>query len=510
MHLLGELLDEAYQVAACERSRAHSAAGLLEELGGVGILPGEEVGDVPDLLAQRRGVDSVLGVVGHLLLAAAVGLVDGACHRCGDGVGVHVHLAAHVSRRTADRLDERGLGAQEPLLVGIEDAHQRDLGEVKPLAQEVDADEDVVLPHAQFPQEFHAPQSVHLAVEIAHAHAVLLQVCRQVLRHALGEGGDEHPLGLRRSNPDLLHEVVDLALGGLHDHHRIDQSGGPDDLLDELAARLRELEGAGGSGQVDGLARALPELLPPEGPVVHGAGQPEAVLDERALAAHVALVHRPDLRHGHVGLVQDDEEVLGEIVEQAVGGRSLLAAVDVPRVVLDAGAAADLAHHLDVVGRAHAQPLRLQELPLALELREPVDELGLDACDRPRHALRPRDIVRRREDVELLVLRHDLTGHGMQGHEALDLVTEHLDAHGMGLVDGEHLERVATHAERAALEARVVAGVLDVDEAPQQRVAVMLLAHAQAQHPIDVLLGRAQPVNRRDGRDHDNVAPGEQ
>ena len=47
-------------------------------------------------------------------------------------------------------------------------------------------------------------------------------------------------------------------------------------------------------------------------------GQPEAVVDEVALAGHVALVHPADLRHRDVRLVDDEQEVLGEVVEQAV------------------------------------------------------------------------------------------------------------------------------------------------------------------------------------------------
>ena len=74
------------------------------------------------------------------------------------------------------------------------------------------------------------------------------------------------------------------------------------------------------------------------------------------------------------------------------------------RVVLDAGAEADLAHHLDVVGGAHAQPLRLQQLALPVQLGQPLLQLGLDAADRPLHPLGPGRVVRRREDQQLVDL----------------------------------------------------------------------------------------------------------
>ena len=168
---------------------------------------------------------------------------------------------------------------------------------------------------------------------------------------------------------DLVDQVVDLALGRLDDHLGVDQPGRPDDLLDHVAADLGQLVVARGRGQVDRLADPVEELLPAQRPVVHRARQPEAVVDQVALAGHVAFVHPADLRDGDVRLVDDEQEVLGEVVEQAVRGRAAAAAVDVHRVVLDAGAGPDLAHHLDVVRRAHPQPLRLQQLALLLEAR---------------------------------------------------------------------------------------------------------------------------------------------
>ncbi len=195
---------------------------------------------------------------------------------------------------------------------------------------------------------------------------------------------------------------------------------------------------------------------------------------------------------------------------QAVGRGAGTAAVDVHGVVLDAGAGADLAHHLDVVGRAHPQPLRLQQLALALEGGEPLGELLLDALDRPLHPLRAGDVVGGGEDVELLVLGDHLAGDRVQRHQPLDLVAEELHPNGELLVDREDLESVPAHPEGATGERHVVAGVLDVDEAAEHGVTVVLLPHPQPDHAVDVLLGGAQTVDAGHGRDHDRVAPGEQ
>ena len=106
------------------------------------------------------------------------------------------------------------------------------------------------------------------------------------------------------------------------------------------------------------------------------------MLDERLLARPVALVLAVELRHRHVRLVEDDDVVVGEVVEQRVGHRARRTTVEVARVVLDAGARTDLAQHLEVVRGAHAQSLRFEELLPTLELGEAHGELLLDALDR--------------------------------------------------------------------------------------------------------------------------------
>ncbi len=130
--------------------------------------------------------------------------------------------------------------------------------------------------------------------------------------------------------------------------------------------------------------------------------------------------------------------------------------------------------------------------------------------DRALHAVVAGDVVGRREDVELLVLGDHLAGHGVQRHHPLDLVTEELDPDRGLLVDREDLERVPAHPEGAAGERHVVAGVLDLDQPAQDRVAVVLVADAQPQHPVDVLLRGAEAVDAGDRRHHDHVAAGEQ
>ena len=135
--------------------------------------------------------------------------------------------------------------AEEALLVGVEDRDQRHLGQVEALPQQVDADEHVEVAEAQPAQDLDPLERVDLAVQVAHPHAELEEVLGEVFGHLLGEGGDEDALVGLGPRLDLVHEVVDLALGGLHHDLGVDEPGGPHDLLDHLAWTARSRSALG-------------------------------------------------------------------------------------------------------------------------------------------------------------------------------------------------------------------------------------------------------------------------
>jgi hypothetical protein len=81
----------------------------------------------------------------------------------GHPVGIEDHAPVDVARGAADRLDQRGFGAQEAFLVGIEDADQAAFGNVQPLAQQVDAHQHVIDAQAQVADQLDALQRLHVA-----------------------------------------------------------------------------------------------------------------------------------------------------------------------------------------------------------------------------------------------------------------------------------------------------------------------------------------------------------
>ena len=158
------------------------------------------------------------------------------------------------------------------------------------------------------------------------------------------------------------------------------------------------------------MADALGKLVPLEGAVVHRGGQAESVVDKGALTRHVAFEHRADLWDSHVGLVDDEQEVVREVVQQRVRRGAGTAPVNVARIVFHARARPDFLEHLQVEGRAHTQALLLEEFVLASEPREPIIELVLDGGNRLLHAFLAGHVVRGREQVGVVDLVDDVAG----------------------------------------------------------------------------------------------------
>ena len=515
MHLLLERLDQPTQFLLRQRPE------LTLDLVPLALSPtvlarhrGRAVGpqhrqDVADRLADGLRIDAVLLVVGHLQQPSSLRLADRSGHRIGDPVGIHDHLTADVPGRATDHLDQRRLGPEEALLVGVEDADQRHLGKIESLAEEVDADQHIELAQPERTEDLDPLDGVDVGVEVPHPKTLLEQVVGEILGHLLGERGDEHPLVLRHPIVDQLHQIVDLSLGGLDDDLGVDEAGRSDDLFDHLC-RHAELVLARRGGEEDRLVDPLEHLFERERPVVAGRREPEAVFDEDVLATAVARELAVELRDRDVALVDHEEEVVREVVEQRERRFAVVTPVDVHRVVLDPVAVADLADHLEVVLGPHPKALCLEQLALLLELLEAHLEFVLDLAHGDCEPLVAGDVMRGREDDRPLHLLQRLAGERVDPREAVDRVAEHLDAQHRLLVGGMDLDRVAANPELAPAERGIVAVVLHVDQATQDAAHVVVDAVAEIDELALVLVGIAHAVDAADRRDDDRVAPREQ
>ena len=234
------------------------------------------------------------------------------------------------------------------------------------------------------------------------------------------------------------------------------------------------------------------------------------MLDQHVLAGAVAGVLPVQLRDGDMALVDDAQVVLGEEVEQRVGGLPRRPSVEMPAVVLDPGAHARLGQHLEIVLGAHAEALRLEQLALLLELLEPLAQLHLDGADGALDDLVAGDVMGGGVDGDVLHLVAHLARQHVERHDALDRVAEQLHPQRLLLVGRVDLDRVAPGPEGAPHQVHVVAGVLEVDQPAQHVPLVHLVPDRDAEDPVAVLLGRAQAVDAGDRGHHDHVPPHEQ
>ena len=196
-----------------------------------------------------------------------------------------------------------------------------------------------------------------------------------------------------------------------------------------------------------------------------------------------------DLRQCHVGLVDHDEEVLGEIIEECIWRIPCVPVRKVARVVLNAGAVAHLLHHLEVVVRTLFEPLRFEEFARALEFIQALRKLRTDIRHCDFHILIVRDIVRRRKDHRMQTFTVDLARGHIKLDDAFDLVAEHLDAHSPVVVTRRiDLDYITAHAETSALEGDVVAFVTNGDEFLQDLLARDRLSLVHREHHLVVAL----------------------
>ncbi len=218
-------------------------------------------------------------------------------------------------------------------------------------------------------------------------------------------------------------------------------------------------------------------------------------------------VRGQQLGGGGGGLAEAGREARREKFEGALGARPGGAAGKGAGVVFDAGAEADFAQHLHVVGGAHADALGFEEAAGGLEFADAVLHLGEDAVDGGGDLLGRHDEVLGGGDHRVGEVGEDASGEGVEAVDRFDFVAEEDDADAFGGVGGEDVEGVAARAEGARLGGDVVARVLDGDEPLHHGVAFGGVAGAQGDDHAAVVLGGAEAVDAGDGGDDDDVGP---
>ena len=449
----------------------------------------------------------MLPVVGVLDAAAALRLLHSSPHGRRNLVGVKDDKAFRITGGTADGLDQTGLTAEEALLVGVQNGHQTDFRQVQALSQQVDAHQHIELTQTQVPDDLHALDGLHVRVHVPHPDAGIFEIVGQVLRHLLGQRGDQNALIAGGPFPDLVHQVVDLSLNGPDLHSGVQQAGGADHLLHHVV-RAAPLIGPGGGGHEHRLADPLLKLLEFQGAVIIGAGQAEAVLHKAVLAGVVAVVHGPHLGQRHMALVHEQQKVVREEVQQGHRRRAGGPVGDDAGVVLNAGAIAQLRHHLHVIFGPLADALRLHQLIVFRKIPDLFLQLLPDLPEGFIHLILGGDIMAGGIDGHVVQNPVHAAGQRVKIADPVDLISEKFHTDGVVLIiGGVNLHRVAPDPEHVALKGDVVALVADLHQTAQQLVPVPLCPHAEGHHQFRKIVRLAQTVDAGHGGHHDHVPP---
>ena len=186
-----------------------------------------------------------------------------------------------------------------------------------------------------------------------------------------------------------------------------------------------------------------------------------------------------DLWYGDVALVDDKEEVIREVVEEAEGALTRLATIEVTGVVLDPRAVAQLADHLQVIGRALVEALGFEGTAFVLQLLHALTEVDVDLPDGGVDLL-----LRRDEEVGGV---DDEAGHRpvfstalwVEGGDALDLVVPegHTIGHTVEAFDGgEDIDGIALDTEVARGEGQAVVDVVVEDQVTLELLLTVALS----------------------------------
>ncbi len=242
-------------------------------------------------------------VVGELLFPSSSRFVDRGLHAVGDDIGVENHFGVDVSRRSANCLNQAGCASEESLLVGIENCHQRNLGEIESFTEQVDADDDVMGFFAETSQDGHTFDGIEFGMNPSCSDSLLFQVSGEVFGETLGESGDEDTFVAFGAFPDFLDEMHDLAACRNDVQRGINQSGGADDLLHDFTVGIFEFPVTGSCGDENGLPSARIEFVKSQRPIVERHRKSKTMVHQGGLTRMITSEHATDLRDGDMRFV---------------------------------------------------------------------------------------------------------------------------------------------------------------------------------------------------------------
>ena len=213
-----------------------------------------------------------------------------------------------------------------------------------------------------------------------------------------------------------------------------------------------------------------------------------------------------------MGFVDEEQVILRHVVQQRRRRLTWQAAAEVARIIFDAVAIADRAHHLHIEHSALHNALGFNEFALLFQFFFPPVEFVLDADDGPVALVGLHDVVRFRVDgnaPDVFLAGADFAGQRIDLTNFVDLITPHFNAIAVVFVRRINFENVPANAKGAAAEV-FAAFVLNIHESPQHGFARSLVALFEHDQHSEIGFRRADAVDAGDAGDDDDVLAFEQ
>lgn len=95
--------------------------------------------------------------------------------------------------------------------------------------------------------------------------------------------------------------------------------------------------------------------------------------------------------------------------------------------------------------------------------------------------------------MEVVHRADDVTGERVKVVQAINLVSEKLDAHSELFIGGDDVDRVAFDSENTTAKSDVITVILDLYEQFDEVISIEFVADAQQNRPVKVGLGVPKP-----------------
>ena len=157
--------------------RAHRVLVMLHD--------DQRIAQIAHRLFDRLRRDPVRLIVLLLQRTAAVRFVDRRAHGIRYRIRIHDHMPLRIAGGAADRLDQRRLRTQEAFLIRIQDRYQRNLRNIQPLPQKVNANQHVEHIQTHIPDDLRPLQRVNVGMQVLYPDPHFTHIIGQILRHPL-------------------------------------------------------------------------------------------------------------------------------------------------------------------------------------------------------------------------------------------------------------------------------------------------------------------------------------